>query len=123
MDFGCIFMFLGIAILSFWNCKKSAVGMIHEVGINPRYYPKHYTALNGRMKKIFNIKQSHVPRYLYFELVLSLFFLILGPVNIVIWLAADCNKNIIGVLVMFHICLIITNMIFFSIMSLLFKKE
>lgn len=116
-------MFFGIAVFSFLNCRNSAVGMIKEIGTNSSYYPKHFIILKSRMKKLFKIKDRVIPRYLYFELLLSLFFLLLGPVNTLICIAVDCNKTVSGILLMFHVCLIIINMIFFSVMSLLFKNR
>lgn len=123
MVFDYIFVFLGIAVLSCMSCRNSTVGMIKEIGTNSRYYPKHYIIPKRWMKNLFHIKQCVIPRYLYFELLLSLFFLFLGLLNIVICIAVDCDMSIVGILIMFHICLIIGNMIFFSSMSLLFKKR
>ena len=80
-------MFFGIAVFSFLNCRNSAVGMIKEIGTNSCYYPKHFIILKSRMKKLFKIKDRVIPRYLYFELLLSLFFLLLGPVNTLICIA------------------------------------
>lgn len=123
MDFGYVFMFLGISILSSLNCKNSAMGMIERIGINSRYYPKHYIIPKRWIRNFFQIKPRVIPRYLYFELLVSIFFLILGLLNLVIFIAVGCDKSITGILIMFHICLIIINMIFFSIMSWLFKKK
>lgn len=123
MAFEFIFFYLGATVLSYMDCRNSAVGMIKEIGINSRYYPKHYIIPKRWMKNLFHIKQRAIPRYLYFELLLSLFFLILGLLNIVIFIAVGCDKSINGILIMFHFCLIIINMIFFSIMSWLFKKK
>ena len=124
-DFELIFFYLGATVLSCVSCRNSTVGMIKEIGINPRsrYYPKHYIIPKRWMRTLFHIKQHAIPRYLYFELLLSLFFLILGLLNIVICIAVTCDKSITGILIMFHACLIIGNMIFFSIMSWLFKKK
>lgn len=123
MDFILIFFYLGATVLSYMDCRNSTVGMIKEIGINSRYYPKHYIIPKRWMKNLFHIKQRVIPRYLYFELLVSLFFIILGLHNIVIFIAVGCDKSITGILIMIHMCLIIINMIFFSIMSLLFKKK
>ena len=56
MKFGYIFMFFGIAVFSFLNCRNSAVGMIKEIGTNSCYYPKRFIILKSRMKKLFKIK-------------------------------------------------------------------
>lgn len=122
MDFGYIFMFLGISILSSMNCKNSSIGMIESVGKTSRHYPKWYIRPARWVRKLFNIKQHEIPRYLYFELFLSLFFALLGPINLIICAATHCNPGVVGILIMFHACLIIINMVFFSIMSLLLKR-
>lgn len=122
MDFGYIFMFLGIAILSSMNCKNSSIGMIESVGKTSRHYPKWYIRPARWVRKLFNIKQHEIPRYLYFELFLSLFLALLGPINLIICAATHCNPGVVGILIMFHACLIIINMVFFSIMSLLLKR-
>ena len=122
MDFGSIFMFLGIALLSGLSCKNAAVSMIAQVNTVSRYYPKHYMAPGRRMKKLFKLSQRVIPRYLYFELLLSLFFFLLGPLNIVIWMAFHCGITAAAILVMVHVCLILLNLIFFLITSLLFKR-
>ena len=123
MAFELIFFYLGATVLSCMDCRNSAVGMIKEIGINSRYYQTQYIIHKRWSQNLFHIKQRAIPRYLYFELLLSLFFLILGLLNIVICIAVTCDKSITGILIMFHICLIIVNTIFFSIMSWLFKKK
>ena len=119
------FFYLGVTVLSFFNCRNSTVGMIKEIGINSqsRYYPKHYIIPKRWMRKFFHINQRTIPRYLYFELLVSVFFLILGLFNTAIFIVVGCDKPIAGILFMFHICLIIINAIFFSITSLIFKRK
>lgn len=123
MDIGYIFMFLGISFLSSVNCMTSTIGMIVQIGTNSRYYPMRYVAPARWVKSVFNLKQNLIPRYLYFELVLSLIFAVLGPINLIICVVVDCALDVVGVLVMFHICLVILNMAFFSIMSSIFKRQ
>ena len=120
-----IFFYLGVTVLSFFSCRNSTVGMIKEIGINSqsRYYPKHYIIPKRWMRKFFHINQRTIPRYLYFELLVSVFFLILGLFNTAIFIVVGCDKPIAGILFMFHICLIIINAIFFSITSLIFKRK
>ena len=122
MDFGYVFMFLGISILSCLNCKNSAIGMIERLGINSRIYPKGYINPAKWVRQLFKLKQSVIPRYLYFELILSLVFALIGPINLIISVAVDCDPDIVGMLVMFHICLVIINMIYFSILSFRLKR-
>ena len=113
MDFGYIFMFLGISILSSMNCKNSAIGMIESVGKTSRHYPKWYIRPARWVRKLFNIKQHEIPRCLYFELFLSIFFALLGPINLIICAVADCAPSVVGILLISHACLIIINTVFF----------
>ena len=122
MDFGYVFMFLGISILSSMNCKNSAMGMIEKIGINSRHYPKGYTNPAKWVRVLFKIKQHVIPRYLYIELILSLVFALIGPINLIICVAVDCAPDIVGILVMLHICLVVINMIYFSILSFRLKR-
>ena len=116
-------MFLGISILSSMNCKNSAIGMIERIGTNTTRYPKGYIAPAKWVRTLFKVKQHFIPRYLYFELILSLFFAGLGPINLMICAIVDCAPDIVGILVMLHICLVVFNMIFFSILSSVLKKR
>ena len=122
MDFGdYIIIFGGIALLSGLSCKNMAIGMIEQLNIVTRYYPKLYTALSRWMRKLFKLSQRVIPRYLYFELLLSLFFFLLGPVNIVVSVAGGGSETLTVILVMFHVGAIILNAIFFCTMSLLYQ--
>ena len=122
MDFGdYIIIFGGIALLSGLSCKNMAIGMIEQLNIVTRYYPKHYTAPSRWMRKLFKLSQRVIPRYLYFELLLSLFFFLLGAVNIVVSVAGGGNETRTVILVMFHVGAIILNAIFFCTMSLLYQ--
>ena len=123
MDSGYIFVFLGISFLSSMSCRNSAIGMIERIGTKSLHYPKRYIAPAKWVRTVFKLKQRLIPRYLYFELILSLFFAVLGPVNLMICIIVDCSANIVGILIMLHVCLILVDMIFFSIISYLIKKK
>lgn len=123
MDFGYIFMFLGISTLSSLNCKNSAIGMIERHGTDSPRYPKGYITPAKWVRALFKIKQSLIPKYLYFELILSLFFALLGPINLIICIVVDGAPDIVGILVMFHICLVIINMVCFSFLSFRLKRK
>ena len=123
MDIGYVFMFLGISILSSINCRNSAIGTIKRIGTNSTHYPKGYIDNPKWVRYVFKLTQRVIPRYLFFELILSLFFAVLGPVNLMICIVVDCSTNVVGILVMIHICLVILNMIYFSIVTALMKKK
>ena len=67
--------------------------MIKEIGTVSRYFPKHYMAPPKWMRRFFQIRHRVIPRYLYFRFLLSLFYLILGPLNTVIFIAAGCDND------------------------------
>ena len=119
----CIDLYSALAFLSCVSFRNTTVALIEEIGISSRYYPKHYITPKRWIRNIFHIKKHRIPRFLNFELLLSLFFLALGPLNIVIYTAVDGDKFISGMLVMFHMCLIIINSIFLAVMTLLYKRK
>ena len=115
--------FAVIAFQAFLAFRLDAGREIEKNGISLRYYPKHYITPKRWIRNIFHIKKHKIPRYLYFELLLSLFFLALGPLNIVICVAVDGENFVSGMLVMFHSGLILINIIFIAIMTLLYFKR
>ena len=119
----CIYLYSALAFLSCVSFRNTTVALIEEIGISSRHYPKHYVAPKRWIRNIFHIKEHKIPRFLNFELLLSLFFLTLGPLDIVIYAAVDGDKFISGMLVMFHMCLIIINSIFLAVMTLLYKRK
>ena len=118
----CIFMFLGLSFLSSMCCRNSAMGMIESIGTNSSRYPKGYVTPAGWIRTIFHLKKRKIPRYYYFELMLSLVFAFLGPVNSIICFFVDYSENIIGVLTIFHLCLVLVDFVIFLIVSWLLKK-
>ena len=118
-----IYIYCIMAVSSFLAFKIAAMKLIEEIGISSRHYPKHYVAPKRWIRSIFHIKEHKIPRFLNFELLLSLFFLALGPLNIVICVAVDGENFVSGMLVMFHSGLILINMIFIAIMTLLYFKR
>lgn len=116
-----LFPIMSIAICVFF--RNLAVGTIEETGTNSRLYPKHFIEPKRWIKKLFNIKDRVIPKYLYFELYLSLFFLILAPVSIAICIIFVFNYTVVHILVMFYMCLGLINVIVIIFMSFIFKKN
>lgn len=122
MDLSIIFMFLGIATLSHLTTKNFAKGMIKEIGVNRRYYPKHYAIPKRWIRKIFKLEKKEIPRFLCNEFVVSLFFALLGLLNALIFILSSGNKVLAGMLGMIHICMILIDFIYVSIIYFIFKK-
>ena len=117
-----IIMFLTLAVGSGFTCRNSVIGMIKEVGISRRYYPKHYIAPKKWMRKLFGIKPHLIPKYLYFELFICLALFSLGPINIIITLVVG-RKVIAYCMMMSLIILTTADQIFFLIRSALYKRK
>lgn len=123
MDIEFVFISVAFVILSCFNCRNSAIGMIGEIGINERFYPQKYKTLTRGMRKFFNINYKMIPKYLFCELIISILFAMLAPIYIIIYLCFGKNINVLGGLLLFHVCLIIADRIFFIIMSTIFKRK
>lgn len=123
--FDVIILYSSVTFLASWDCGDMTVKRIKEIGINhrSRYYPEHYITPKRWMRKLFDIKQRVIPRFLYFELFVSLFYVILGLINIVITIAVGVDTNIAGILLLSYLGLIMVNVIYHCIMSHRFKKK
>lgn len=123
--FDVIILYSSVMFLAARNFRSLTVEGIKKIGINhrSRYYPKHYITPKRWMRKLFDIKQRVIPRFLYFELFVFLFYLILGPLNIAITIAVGVDANIAGILFMSYLGLIMVNVIYHCIMSHRFKRK
>ena len=118
-----VFLFFALSFLSSITAKNSAIGMIKYVTNNPRYYPKHYVLPARWIRVKFKLKKQLIPKYIYFEIFLSIFYAILGPLNLIISILVNFSDIIVSHLVMFHICLGIMDTIIFSIFSFIYQKR
>lgn len=123
MSIWFIFAFIGFTLLSFFNCRNSTKGMIDEIGINNRFYPKGYMTLPRITRRFFGVKTKVIPKFLFWEFIVSVLFLALGPIYIIIYLCCNETSRVGGILLLFHTSLIIINLFFFAIMSTIFKKR
>ena len=121
-----IVLFSALSILSSFTCKNSALGLIEEIGICKRFYPKYYIIPARWMRKVFKVRQTRIPIFLYVELFLSIAFFVLGPINIAVSLFSlmiSRGKGIIGVLVLFQASLSILNALYLAIMVRYYKNQ
>lgn len=87
--------------------KRNALRQIKELGSNLPRYPKRYIAPANWMRKWFKItKGKLIPRFLYFELILSVAYAVLGPIFIAIYMISGFNLEVGGALlwVLIPIC-------------------
>lgn len=119
-----VFNFLSFSILSAIACKNSTTIMIDRFGTNLQPKSIRWFVSPARwMRKVFKItKWAFIPRYLYFELILSLIFAILGPIYSIAYIFSGCDSKIARFLLAVHGGLIIINTLFFAIMTAITKK-
>lgn len=117
--------FLILSVMSSIGPRKTIVGMIEHIGIDARHYPKRYVTPKRWIMRLFSIEPNRlnsIPRFLYIQLYLSLFFALLGPINIIIYVSSDYNPKVAGILLLFHCFLLISEMIYAVTMWLVFTK-
>lgn len=116
-------MFLFIPGFAFFGNKRSAIRMIKEICINSRYYPEHYCAVPRWIKKCFKVKEKMIPKFIYFEFCMSVFFAVITPIYIVIalFLYAKHKIEMIYALYILNVCIVLIDDIYFTIMSLIYK--
>ena len=119
---GTIILFCEYVILYFFM-KKSALNMMLEIGSNSRSYPRRYILPSHLVRKIFKLKKAKIPKYLYFRLMMSLFFLFFSPITAVISVCSSFNSKVIGVMMFFPLCFILIDTVQFCISSYIFKRE
>lgn len=118
-----ILFFLILSSLFFFGNKKSATIMIQEIDLSPKYYPKRYHFVPRWMKKFFKIKQKMIPQFIYLELLSTIFFVILGLVDIAICLCAKEKLKVFEILLAIFSSLGIIETIYSSIMFSIFKHK
>lgn len=97
--------------------------MINKIDINGRWYPKHYTTPNSRIKKLYNLKQKKILRFYYIELFIAPILLILGPLSSLIFLCARENRAVAGILIMGQLCFSFVERICLIVASTVYKRR
>lgn len=123
MFFHAMILFFSLSLLSSWSCRNSAFEMMRTLGVDTQRYPKRYIKPARWVRKLFNIKQRVVPRYLYFQLFLSLFYAALFPINLIICIVVNRFPIVVGILIWFHVGLILVNEVSFIIISFFMQRK
>jgi hypothetical protein len=61
-----------------WRFLDATKALIKEIGINLRYYPKHYIKPHRWMRKFYHLRDNPILKTAYFELLIITFYPILG---------------------------------------------
>lgn len=120
------FMFITFSIMTYFALKRLILETIDKIGTISKYYPRKYIIPKTWIRKIFSIKKKLIPRFIYIELYIALFLILLGPINIIIslfFIAFENFRELLGTLILFQSIFNIFNIIYFVIMSILYKKR
>lgn len=120
------FMFITFSIMTYFALKRLILETIDKIGTISKYYPRKYIIPKTWIRKIFSIKNKLIPRFIYIELYIALFLILLGPINIIIslfFIAFENFRELLGTLILFQSIFNIFNIIYFVIMSILYKKR
>ena len=121
MSIDFVVMFACMSFLSSLWSRNVATGTIKECQSYSPLNPKGYIVPPKWIRTVFKLSKRKIPRYLCFELIMTLVFAALCPINTmitaIVTIVGGDTLLTVGILSMFHACLIIANAIFFIIMS------
>ena len=107
------------AIFRFY--KNLSLGSIQDIGINTKFYPKHYKTAPKFMRRWWDLKHK-IPKFILFRLWMALVFLCTGPIISIIFLCCNQNAKII-IMAMFIPCApLLLDVVVFLITIHIFEK-
>ena len=96
------FMTEAFYLVGFSAVKSKTKRFIKHLGINFKFYPKHYILPNRLFRKIFELKKEKIPKHLYFSLWFAFALVIMAFVAPILFLvmpmAAIASVVVCGVL-------------------------
>lgn len=116
-----IIFFAGLSFSSYVTFKNCTTYIANEIGINQRFYPKHYVTLNKKMYKILKTNKRKIPKFLYIELFIIFMFTALFPINTIIYLFSGYNGDITWSLIVIESIAGIINILYLLIFYLIYK--
>lgn len=78
------FILLLVTCYSSFDCQRFTKQMQNKVGIVMRHYPKRYIVPKRWIRKLFGMNSQPIPKYLYFELFVSIIYALLGSIYIIL---------------------------------------
>lgn len=96
MDHYSVILIFGIiSFMGWYGCIFSTKKMIKEVGFHEKNYPKRYIMPGRKMRRIFNLNKREIPKWMYYEFIMSFVYIILFMVSTLAYLLSD-NKPIVA---------------------------
>lgn len=122
MIFEYILGFICLSFLFGVSWKNISIGTIDEIRTHSRYYPKAYMVTPRWVKKKFNVKQQLIPKYLYYFLISSRFFVISLPINSIVTVIVNGDEAVVGLLILIQLSLSLFNTVLYLIITPIFKR-
>ena len=122
IDVGMAALLLYWTVLSSYSVRKASILFIKEVGINFRHYPSWYFDPPKWMRKFFKLKSRQmIPKFLYGEFYLTIFFCLFGLTNFVLYICQG-NNLLSAILLITHVTAVLLDFIYLIVASLIAKK-
>ena len=120
-------LYIIMICLATFLCSKSnyevAKHSIKEINILSRYYPEKYITPTAKARRFFKIKQSMIPKYLYYELYVSLSIVLFPIVIALVFILSGFNDKVLGILFWIELGFACINQTFMIIMEMIYKKK
>lgn len=105
-----IMLFATMSGMACYACINITKNVIERVGYHRKHYPKGYILPSRRIRKFFKLKKKEIPKWLYVELLMSIYFALLFILCSVIFL---CSDNKMFVTELFYWIYIVSEVIWF----------
>lgn len=86
-----IMLFAAMSGMFCYGCISGTKRIIEQIGYHRKHYPKGYILPSRRIRKFFKLKKKEIPKWLYVELLMSIYFALLFILSSVVFLCSD-NK-------------------------------
>lgn len=91
-----IFAFAWISFLVFLALRKTVRTWTSEIGYHKKFYPEKYVKPKRILVRFFKVRQKEIPKFLYIEIFISIFLLLLFPINTIIFLISSKKYALIN---------------------------
>ena len=110
-----ILMFATMSFMGYYGSNPAVKRVIADIGIKERHYPKDYIMLGRKFRKIFKLQKKKIPKWTYFELCLSIVYIVHFLVMSLLYFVA-IDKDLVEAIYMFsYVILMTTNSIYIMI--------
>lgn len=100
-----ILIFGILSFMGWYGCVFTTKRLIQQSGLNKKYWPKRYIMPNRKIRKIYGLKKREIPKWCYYQLMLSFVYVALLEISLLFYLILD-NKLLVLKIFMWIWCAI-----------------